>query len=135
MASSDFMEDLTCYINNNIQHNPQNLSHAESWTVIKAVSTLLTFEVRSGQEQLRNVKWKGFTLPADQFNTRLDAIGIGTLNFETPSQTHWYLGMLHSTMLERVPNSIELIRTVDVAIQGDSEEGKRLLAIKKMIQS
>ena len=36
-------------------------------------------------------------------------------------------------MLERVPNSVELVRTVDVAMQGDSEEGRRLLAMTKLI--
>ena len=124
MVSFDFIDNLACrYVQNNNQVNSQNLSPAESWTIIKAISSLLTFEVRAGQEQLRNGRWKGFTLPPAQFLTRLDASGIGNLDLETPSQTPWFMGMLHSTMLERVPNSVELIRTIDTEMSNDSEEG------------
>ena len=100
MVASDFMDNLARrYVQNNNQVNPQNLSHADSWTILKVICSLVIFKARSGQEQLRIVKWKGFTLPPDQFLARLDASGMGNLDLETPSQTPWFMGMLHSVQL------------------------------------
>ena len=132
MAGCNFMSDLTRrYVTRTNTNNTMDLTPTEGWTVIKAIGSLLTFISKA--EGVQGVKWKGLSLTSESFANKLDSVGIGTLNLEPPTQTPRYLGMIHSIMLERVPNSLELLRTVDNAIQEDSEDGKRLMAVNKLM--
>ena len=129
MAGCNILTDLTRrYVTRTNTENTMNLTPTEGWTVIRGICSLLTFTAKP--EGVTGVKWKGLSLASEAFINKLEGVGIGTLNLEPPSQTPKYIGILHSVMLEKVPNTMELLWLVPTTLQGDTDDARRLKALR-----
>ena len=130
MVGCNVLSDLTRrYVTRTNTDNNMNLTPTDGWTVIKGICSLLTFTAKP--EGVTGVKWRGLSLASESFINMLEGVGVGTLNLEPPSQTPKYIGILHSVMLEKVPNTMELLRLVDTTLQGHLDDARRLKAVKK----